>query len=221
MGRYSLREQSIRGLRIGGLIAIVTGVILGVVYLVTRAADIPFSTLTRDAAATLDGPWYTAALSNSSIVLLFMGAGIALFTAGVLPRSSGRSPKGSLTALAIFMVLVAADDLFMLHEAVYPEFGFSSVITFATYGVVAVAILWIWREVIFQSTDYVFLVLAGLGMAITVAVDVILEERLLDLPFSGELIEDPAKILGYVFMAYYLISSSRRALLQNQDVDPA
>ena len=38
------------------------------------------------------------------------------------------------------------------------------------------------------------------------------DEGLLELPFSGELIEDPAKILGMVFMTFYLVLTARQAL---------
>lgn len=220
MGRYSVHEQTRRGLRTGVAIAVATAVVLGVIYLITQLADIPYTDLTRDAAATLEGPWYTAALSNSAIALLLVGAGIALFSASLLPDVSGKSVKGLLNGLALVMVVVAADDLFMLHERVFPEFGISSVLAFAIYGVALAAVLWVWRAVIAGSTDWIFLVLAALAMGLSVGVDVILEERLFTLPFSGELIEDPAKVLGMVFMTFYLIVTSRQALLRQLGTDP-
>ncbi len=196
----------------GAVIALVTAAVLVVAYLATRAAGISFTDLSRDPAATLDGPWYTGILSTSTIVLLLVGAGIALFAASLLPSSRGPSLRGLLVALGLVVIVVAADDLFMLHESVFPLVGVGSVMTFAIYGIALFAVLWIWREVISSATDWVFLMLAALGMGISVAVDVILEERILTLPFSGELIEDPAKIVGMVFMTYYLIVTAHQAL---------
>ena len=213
MGRYSAREQLRRGVRVGSLIVLITGAILVVLYLATRVAGISFTDLSRDAAATLDGPWYTGALSNSAVAVLLVGAGIAIFAASLLPSLESKSRKGLLVALALVVIVVAADDLFMLHEAVFPLVGISSVASFAMYGVALIAVLWIWRRVIVESTDWVFLALAALAMGFSVAIDVVLEERLFTLPVSGELIEDPAKILGMVFMAYYLVATSRQALL--------
>jgi hypothetical protein len=213
MGRYSASEQLRRGLRAGSLIVLITGAILVVLYLATRVAGISFTDLSRDAAATLDGPWYTGALSNSAVAVLLVGAGIAIFAAGLLPALESKSRKGLLVGLALVVIVVAADDLFMLHEAVFPLIGISSVMSFAVYGVALIAVLWIWRRVIVESTDWVFLALAALAMGLSVAIDVVLEERLFTLPVSGELIEDPAKILGMVFMSYYLIATSRQALL--------
>lgn len=213
MGRYSIREQLGRGLRVGVIIALVTGGVLVAAYLATRVAGISFTDLSRDPAATLDGPWYTGILSTGTIVVLLAGAGVALFGASLLEPAEGPSRKGLLNALGLIVVVVAADDLFMLHESVFPLIGIGSVMTFAIYGIALAVTVWIWRRVIVGSTDWIFLLLAALGMGTSVAVDVILEERILTLPFSGELIEDPAKIVGMVFMTYYLVTTSRQALL--------
>lgn len=219
MRRYSASEQLRLGLRVGVMIAVVTGGILVVIYLATRVAGISFTDLSRDAAATLDGPWYTGALSNSAVAFLLVGAGIALFAAGLLPSAESKSRKSLLVALALVVIVVAADDLFMLHEAVFPLVGVGSVMSFAIYGLALITVLWLWRRVVVESTDWIFLVLAALGMGFSVAIDVVLEERLFTLPFSGELIEDPAKILGMVFMSYYLIATSRQAVLDQMGPD--
>lgn len=215
MERYSVRGQARRGIRIGGLVVLATAGVLVVIYLITRLVDIPYSDLTRDAAATLEGPWYTGALSNSAIALLLVGAGIAVFAASLLPDVSGRSRKGLLNGLALVVIVFAADDLFMLHEAVYPEFGISSELAFAIYGLAMLAIIWIWRDVILRASDWVYLLLAALALGVSVVIDVVLEQGLLDLPFSGELIEDPAKILGMVLMSLYLVTTARTALIDS------
>ena len=213
MGRHSVREQTSRGLRVGSLIAIATALVLGAIYLIAQVADVPFSDLTRDAAATLEGPWYTGAISNASVALSVAGAGIAFFAASLLADVDGPSVKGLLVALGLVVFVVAVDDLYMLHEMVFPELGLSAPVVFALYGIAMLAILWVWRRVILGSTDYVFLVLAAVALGVSVGVDVVLEERLFDLPFSGELIEDPAKILGMLFMTFYLIVTGRQALI--------
>lgn len=221
MGSQSLRQQTSRGLRVGSVIAISTAVVLGVIYLVTRATDVPFSDLTRDAAATLEGPWYTGSLSNLTNALAIAGAAIALFAASLLPRSEGRSIRGLLIALGLLVIVVSVDDLLMLHEMVFPEIGLSATVVFALYGVAIVAILWLWRRVILDATDYAYLALSAVALGISVVVDVTLEQGLFELPFSGELVEDPAKILGMVFMTFYLIVTSRRALAgQRESASP-
>lgn len=219
MERYSVRGQASRGIRIGGLVVLVTAGVLVVIYFITRFVDIPYSDLTRDAAATLEGPWYTGALSNSAIALLLVGAGIALFAASLLPDVAGKSRKGLLNALALVVIVFAVDDLFMLHEAVYPEFGISSELAFAVYGLAMLVVIWVWRDVILHASDWAYLLLAALALGVSVVVDVVLEQDLLDLPFSGELIEDPAKILGMVLMSFYLIVTSRIALVDPPSVD--
>ena len=53
--RHSVGGQLSRGLGVGSIIALTTGGILVAAYLGTRAADIPFTDLSRDPAATLGG----------------------------------------------------------------------------------------------------------------------------------------------------------------------
>ncbi|HEU4894653.1 MAG TPA: hypothetical protein VFT85_02355, partial [Acidimicrobiia bacterium] len=164
MGRYSVDEQLRRGLRIGALIMLMTGGVLVALFLATRIADISFTDLSRDAAATLEGPWYTGALSNSAIALLLVGSGIGLFAASLVPSTGTRSRRGLLIALPLVVIVVAVDDLFMLHEAVFPLIGISSVMSFAIYGVALLILLWTWRAVIVGSTDWIFLALAALAL---------------------------------------------------------
>lgn len=189
--------------------------IFAVVFLITGALDIPFSDLTRDAAATLEGPWYTGALSNLVVVVSSIGAGIALFAGGLLRSGHGPSPRGLLNALGIMMLAISADDLLLLHESVLPSLGLSDGLVYVIYVVALAAILWVWRRVILGSTDWIFLLLAASAMGVSVIVDIlILDQRIFDLPFAGELIEDPAKILGMVFMAFYLIVTARVSILE-------
>lgn len=218
MGRYSLQGQLKRGLGVGTLIAASTAAVLVAIYLVTRARGLHFSDLTRDAAATLDGPWYTAALSNATVVMTSAGAAIAIFSASLLDGPWRRSIKGFLITLGLLVGVIAADDLFMLHETVLPALGIRASVLFAVYALALLGILWTWREAILGGTDYVFLALAGLALGISAVVDSIFtDEGLLELPFSGELIEDPAKILGMVFMTFYLVVTARQALLRRVD----
>jgi len=218
MGRYSLQGQLKRGLVVGTLIAACTAAVLVAIYLVTRARGLHFSDLTRDAAATLEGPWYTAALSNATVVMTSAGAAIAIFSASLLDGPWRGSIKGFLITLGLLVGVIAADDLFMLHETVLPALGIRASVLFAVYALTLLGILWIWREAILGGTDYVFLVLAGLALGISAVVDSIFtDEGLLELPFSGELIEDPAKILGMVFMTFYLVVTARQVLLRRAD----
>jgi hypothetical protein len=205
------RARLSRDVRVGSVIAIATAGVLVALYLATRAADISFTDLSRDPAATLDGPWYTGAVSTSAITLLIVGAGIALFVVSLLPTVDGRSRKGLLGGLSLIVLVVAADDLFMLHEEVFPLVGINTVMFSAIYGIALLAVLWWWREVV-GSTDWVFLLLAALGMGFSVAIDVVLETGLVTLPVPGELVEDPAKILGMIFMSFYLVVTAREAL---------
>lgn len=213
---HPLGVQVGRGARVGSIIAFVTVAILVAAWLITRYAGISFTDLSRDPAATLDGPWYTGIISTTSIVVLVVGAGIALFSASLLRES----PRGLLAGLGCLVLLIAIDDQFMLHEEVFPLVGIGSIATGAFYAAALSTVVAIWWRVIVEHTDWVFLLLAAGGLGLSVAIDVILEERFIALPIPGELVEDPAKILGMAFMTYFLVSTARRPLVELIDDHP-
>lgn len=216
MNRYSLRSQIHRGFKVGGSILLALAGFLMAIYLVTRVADVPFTDLTRDPAAILEGPWYSGAISNLSIVITAGSAGIALFAASLLPSVNTQSTKGLLCAMALAVLFLLVDDLLVIHETLFFEFRVREELVFGLYGMAVLTIIWHWRQTIVTSTDYIYLLLAGLTLGLSLFVDVAATERgVLGLGFPGKLVEDPLKVAGYMFVTAYFIATSRQALLHN------
>jgi hypothetical protein len=194
------------------LLALVTLALLAVAYVLARAADVPFSTLSRDAAATLDAPWYVASVSNLGVLALVSGAAVALFTAVTLRSGDIRRLRWLLGSMGALVTVVALDDLLMIHELAPEWLGVEGTFVMAAYGVLMLAILIGFRGLILRETPYGILLLAGLFLALSASLDVIGESDIFELPFSGFVVEDPAKIAGYVLVAGYLMVVSRMTI---------
>lgn len=208
-GRF--RHSLIRAVVIGLIVAVV----MVAAYVVARTAGIPFTTLTRDPAATLDAPWYVGALSNGVILVLFACAAIALF----VWRVSKDSDVGPLSALlgwlGIGMMVLSLDDLYMVHEEILPDYlGISPLLLFAAYGIFFLVLVWRFGRTMVESTGFGMILLAGLFLAFSVALDVIEDQDLFELPFSQVYLEDPSKIIGMILASAYLVDTSRSVLRQ-------
>lgn len=157
---------------------------------------------TRDPLAVARGHHpLTGFLSNLGAVLWSAGAAVPLFAWGVV-RASGRQGseragafQGALLGGGLLTVLLLLDDLFMLHEALYPslmglEEG-GEVAVLALYGLALATYLARCREVLLATRPFLLLVSLGL-FALSVGVD--------QLPVGtlpGQvLVEDGFKFLG-------------------------
>lgn len=190
-----------------------TGVVMGGIYAVTRAREIPFTTLTRDATATLDAPWYVGAVSNGLILVAVAGAAVALFT-WWSTRGAGVGQLSRLLAwMGLGMIVFGLDDLYLIHEEIFPTyFGIRSEVVFAVYGLAVAILLLRFGRMIVDSTNFGLLLFAGLFMALSLVIDLIAPSDLFDLPFSTVLVEDPAKIMGVILVTAYLVGTSRIAM---------
>src|SRR5688572_5214743 len=84
---------------------------------------VPFSTVSRDPATALGGPFVTGYLSYLGACLWCAAAAIALFAAAVKRRPRADAVNGAsrfLLHAGLFTALLGADDLFMLHDGLVP-----------------------------------------------------------------------------------------------------
>ena len=118
----------------------------------------------------------------------------------------------------LFTVLLTLDDLFQLHEVVFPRYlHIPDEITYPVYGMLAVLFILKFRAVIL-ATDYLLLLFALAFFAVSLIADMFLPFGPIseDSPVGG-VIEDSAKIFGMVsWFAYF----ARLALRQIQTVSP-
>jgi len=177
-------------------------VLLGLVY-VWKIHDLNIGNLTRDAADSLRGPWYTAAIANFGFALWAATAGICLVAAAVL-----RSIEGQLEATMFFLAggllsaMLLADDMLLLHDRLFPAFlGLHENITYGAYMVLTAAYLFAFRKLILRRTDVLILVVSIVGFAGGLGGDVVMGGG--GDTSSKFLLEDGPKFCGLVMWAAY------------------
>lgn len=197
-----------------------------VVYLFLAAQPfVPFDVLLRDTNAEVYDPqgnvmFYRGALSNIGILLWWTSTCICAFAAflfGTFKKPTWIG-KAFLSYLAVFTELLALDDLFMLHEEVFPvRLGVSELVLYAVYSVLAAGLVSFLPLLL--ELDFALLGLALGFFALSVASDKGVLRLLFDLRGpTGLLFEDLAKMLGIVC---WLIFSLRSAvqLLRTETAD--
>jgi hypothetical protein len=93
----------------------------------------PFELFSRDAADALEGPFYTAWFSELFSLIWNLAAIVALFGAAVLRRSGNTGGSRLLAIAGVITAAMALDDLFLLHDDVYPAVGLSEKLVYPVY----------------------------------------------------------------------------------------
>ena len=193
--------------------------LLGVAWLVTAAGLavlIPAvsamgedpTQLTRDPAAVAgEGP-HVGAVSSLGAVIWAAGAAVCLFVF-LLLRYLSRAPELGrfFLASAMLTLLLLFDDLYLLHEYVFPfGLGIPETLVMATYGALGLAYLVVYRETILR-TDWVLLAIAIGCFALSVGADVLPSQA-----SSVALFEDIAKLFGIITWVGYFVATGLGAV---------
>jgi len=185
------------------VIAGLAGAFVVLTVFLAEARGIQGTLLVRDPAASFNFPPFAGLVSHLGVAVMVGTAAICTFAAFVPEAASA----GLLRTVALFSVLVATDDLFMLHErrglfaGAVPDY-----VLFPAYLLVGVGIM---VQLLggARSASLAVLVLAGALLAGSMAMDMTFPQNK-----STVLIEDTLKFMGYVVWALFWISTARRAL---------
>jgi hypothetical protein len=148
----------------------------------------PAAVFTREPQGVLNGPFYAGSFSNLGGLVWFAAAAILSFAASLKPLD-----RGALILAGLLTWAMGVDDIFMLHDRVYPKLYISDPVLYALYfGTIGVIILRSYRQLA-RSTL--------VGMAIAVMFWVL--SAGLDQFFNimEQLGEDGAKFIGIVVWA--------------------
>lgn len=183
----------------------------------------PFEALSRDLivyAGEADEccKVYYGALSNLGIMIWTFAAGAGVLTGVVFfllhmqQRNTPHKykPHAVYFLAAGFMSLVLAiDDMFLVHEVVAPHFGIPEEVVLATYALLALLFAIVFFKRIISFSPFFFVMAVGFLMA-SMMTDV--ANDLFDFDLSYE-VEDSAKFLGIAAWSAYFFRSSYSALV--------
>lgn len=186
--------------------------------------QVPIVRMTRDVAALAGVHPLTGFLSSLGILLWWASAAIYLHTAAVVRRvgTVATDPSaGFLTSSGLLSAYLALDDLFQIHEHLAPEYlGVPERGVYAVLGLATGAYLWHYRRLL-REGECRLLWLALAGLAVSVAVDALLERWLWRLGDWLYLLEDGTKWLGICCWAAFCAATcaGRLRALARADVD--
>lgn len=169
-------------------------VLLGVV-LAVRVTGEPVAMFSRDLRALSeesggDLPYYAGSLSILNGWVWASGAALAVVTGALVPQR-----RRWMGVFAFLLLMFAADDALMLHEAVGPGYGVPERAFFALYGLCG-GVLLLWGRRRWREHTMVAFGLGGAFLAWSLGSDMVLPDRLLSDDGAKLLLEDGAKLLG-------------------------
>jgi hypothetical protein len=182
-----------------GLILLVSFLFSMAVLLLHWELDIPIGHLTRDPALVVHIPIYIGAFSIVGILFWFSSTAICLFSATLVSPRKQRSLRQFLLVSGLFTLLLVLDDLFLLHEEVFPKYvGIPERVVEASYGILMLLYLLKFRAVIFKTEFLLFGLALGL-FGFSLGLDVLPQDI-----YFRHLLEDGSKFAGIVtWLAYF------------------
>lgn len=174
---------------------------------------VSIASLTRDPAAIADFPLYFGALSHVGVLMWTMSASICLFSAKLLGLwQGGVESTRFLQAFGWLSFLMGLDDLFLLHERVFPvAFRGSQTAVLISYAIMMTALLGRFRKVIVRNQPLFFAASLFL-FSLSILIDLVpfeVTNSILSMVFQSKfdgvryLLEDGLKLLGiFVWLAY-------------------
>ncbi len=149
-------------------------VVLGLAVALRLSTGVAIADLTRDALFVTDAPVYTGILSTAGGLIWAAAAAICFFCYAILRnRLAQASEARFLLAGGFVTMMLLLDDVFMLHETVYPDY--LGMPQNAVLVLTAVMLLWFvvsFRAIILR-TDFLLLLLAFAGFALSIGIDVV------------------------------------------------
>jgi len=183
-----------------------SGALLSLGAYVLAVTGQPLGILVRDANAIAQQPNYFGALEHAGILLMSGTGWIAAFSALLCRGKTGRF----LFLGGLLSLLLAFDDLYMLHEASW-RFHIREHYVFATYGLLLVLLVASDTRHFFK-TPFLLLGVSLVLFAVAIVVDAA-DFTPFGLPAGTE---DCLELIGICFWSSYFIKCSRDGLLERQ-----
>jgi hypothetical protein len=214
----SLLRRSWKGMEDSLPLAVVVGTV-GIAFLVVlvfihHLTGIPIRQFMADPAWILKFPVYIGFVSHLGIFLWSGTAGICYFCYFQLRRSQ-TDLAGFALHSALLITLLAIDDMFMLHEFVFPNYlSIPQKFVYLSYFLITAVYLFSYRKLILE-TEILFLLAAFGCFGVSIVVDT---THSIEIPFD-DLLEDGAKFVGIMFWSVYYAKTGAWLLLRKKGTD--
>ncbi|WP_217923289.1 hypothetical protein [Miltoncostaea oceani] len=183
------------------LVALGAAAVVGVVWLVTEARGISFRTVAADPVVAADGPAHAGVFSNMGVLVWWTGATAAALLGPLLWREGDTGAGRAVLALGAVTVVLAVDDLFLLHEQFGPNvLGIAQDTILAGYALGVVVVLVALRRFVTTSA-WPILALSLAAFTVSVVSDVLAEEE----TTLHSVIEDGAKFVGIAAWTVFIV----------------
>ena len=187
---------------------LVTFLSLIAVIIISTSKNIALDTLTKDPTETMNAPFYIGAFSNIGIIIWSGAAVLCFFTAmQIKDVTAFREDYFFLIASAFITLMLTTDDLFLIHEEVFPKyFHVPENAVILTYINIFIIYLILFRNKIL-STEFIILALAFTFIGLAKMSD------LIPLPLKKDtFLEDAIKLFGIVSWFIYFFRFCRQLL---------
>ena len=161
---------------------------IALVVLASWLLDEPAAVFTREPQQVLHGSFYVGSFSNLGGLVWFGAAAILSFAVGLKPVD-----RGALFLAALVTWAMGLDDIFMLHDRVYPKLFLNEIIVSALYfGTIAVIVFRYYRQL--TRSTLVGIAIAVFFWVLSAGFDQFFNH-------TAQLAEDGAKFIGIVVWA--------------------
>ena len=178
------------------------------VIITSTYKSVPLDIFTKDPTAIMNAPFYIGAFSNIGIMLWSGAAVLCFFTAFSISRQRHLKEEFKfLIVSALITLMLAVDDMFLVHEEVFPYyFNLNANAVIITYINIFIIYIILFRARILQS-EFIALGLAFFCLGLSTVID------LLPLPIEKDtFLEDAIKLFGVVSWFIYFYRYSRQVL---------
>lgn len=179
---------------------LITIIALLISIFISTVREIPLDTFTQDPNAKTGAPFYLGFFSNVGILIWSAALTVCFYAASRLVKGVRRLDREFLVVSGLITLLMTLDDLFQVHEYVFPHYlSISENMVYLTYMNIYMIYFIRYRNQLLNS-DFVALGLAFFFLGLSTVID------LLPLPLEKDtFLEDAMKLLGAVsWLVYYV-----------------
>lgn len=172
--------------------------------------DIALDMFTKDPNAQFNAPFYIGFFSNIGIMIWSASFTICFYGAWSIPLRKNVKGQQFLIVSGLITLLMTLDDLFQLHELVFPQYlSISENMVYLTYLNIYMIYFIRFRKQLLNS-DFIVLFLAFFLLGLSTIIDI------LPLPMEKDtFLEDAIKLLGAITWLIYFVRTTDEVLERN------